>query len=98
MDLSLLPDGGMGWLDAAGPNSDIVLSTRIRLARNIGGSAFTARARDGERLRVLAQTRQAVAAVPSLAGAVTYRVDELPPTDRALLPQRPLVTKELPGR
>jgi protein arginine kinase len=97
MDLSLLPDGGMGWLDASGPNSDIVLSTRIRLARNIEGYAFTGRARDGERLRVLAQTRQAVGAVPSLSGAVTYRVDELPPTDRALLHERHLVSKELAG-
>src|SRR5829696_6966419 len=97
MDLSLLPDGGMGWLDASGPSSDIVLSTRIRLARNIEGYAFTGRARDGERLRVLAQTRQAVSEVPSLAGAVTYRVDELPPTDRALLHERHLVSKELAG-
>jgi len=97
MDLSLLPDGGMGWLDASGPNSDIVLSTRIRLARNIEGYAFTGRARDGERLRVLAQTRQAVSAVSSLSGAVTYRVDELAPTDRALLHERHLVSKELAG-
>jgi protein arginine kinase len=97
MDLSLLPDGGMGWLDASGPNSDIVLSTRIRLARNIEGYAFTGRARDGERLRVLAQARQAVEAVQSLAGAVTYRIDELPPTDRALLHERHLVSKELAG-
>jgi protein arginine kinase len=97
MDLSLLPDGGMGWLDASGPSSDIVLSTRIRLARNIEGYAFTGRARDGERLRVLAQTRQAVAAVASLAGAVTYRVDEMAPTDRAILHERHLVSKELAG-
>jgi protein arginine kinase len=97
MDLSLLPDGGMGWLDASGPNSDIVLSTRIRLARNIDGYAFTARARDGERLRILSQTREAIASVPSLAGAVTYRVDELAPTDRALLHERHLVSKELAG-
>jgi len=97
MDLSLLPDGGMGWLDASGPNSDVVLSTRIRLARNIEGYAFTGRARDGERLRVLAQTRQAVEGVQSLSGAVTYRIDELPPTDRALLHERHLVSKELAG-
>jgi protein arginine kinase len=97
MDLSLLPDGGVGWLDASGPNSDIVLSTRIRLARNIEGYAFTGRARDGERLRVLAQTRQAAESVPSLKGAVTYRVAELSPTDRALLHERHLVSKELAG-
>ena len=41
VDLALLPDGGVGWLDASGPHSDIVLSTRIRLARNVEGYAFT---------------------------------------------------------
>ena len=40
MDLSLLPDGGMGWLEASGPNSDIVLSTRIRLADNYRNRDF----------------------------------------------------------
>jgi protein arginine kinase len=45
VDLSLLPDGGVGWLDASGAHSDIVLSTRIRLARNLDGYAFAARAR-----------------------------------------------------
>jgi len=97
MDLSLLPDGGVGWLDASGPNSDIVLSTRIRLARNIDGYAFTARARDGERLRILSQVREAVAQAPLLNGSVTYRVDEMTPTDRALLHERHLVSKELAG-
>ena len=65
IDLSLLPDGGMSWLDASGEHSDIVLSTRIRLARNIDGFAFTSKARDGERLRILAQLRDAMANVPA---------------------------------
>ena len=47
IDLSLLPDGGVSWLDASGSHSDIVLSTRIRLARNVEGYAFTSRAREG---------------------------------------------------
>ena len=55
LDLSLLPDGGVSWLEASGEHSGIVLSTRIRLARNIEGFAFPGRARDGERLRVLAR-------------------------------------------
>ena len=50
IDLSLLPDGGVGWLDASGESSDIVISTRVRLARNLEGYAFSGRARDGERL------------------------------------------------
>src|SRR5207248_10117571 len=97
IDLSLLPDGGVGWLDASGKHADIVLSTRIRLARNVEGYAFSARARDGERLRVLAQVREAVSTVPALGQAVMYRLDELPTTSRALLHERHLVSKELAG-
>ena len=66
LDLSLLPDGGVSWLDASGDHADIVLSTRIRLARNVEGFAFTGRARDGERLRVLAQVREAARGASSL--------------------------------
>ncbi len=97
LDLSLLPDGGGSWLDASGEHADIVLSTRIRLARNVEGSAFTARARDGERLRVLAQVRDAVQNLPSLEGGVLLRVDELTPADRLLLHERHLVSRELAG-
>ena len=78
LDLSLLPDGGVGWLDASGDSAHVVLSTRIRLARNVEGYAFTSRAREGERLRVLAQVRDAVQNVPSLTGSTLLRVDQLP--------------------
>ncbi|GAC1477156.1 MAG: protein arginine kinase [Gemmatimonadaceae bacterium] len=97
IDLSLLPDGGVSWLEASGPNADIVLSTRIRLARNVEGFAFTPRARDGERLRVLAQVRDAALHSHALASAQVFRVDELPAIDRLLLHERHLVSKELAG-
>ena len=74
-----------------------MLSTRVRLARNIEGYAFSGRARDGERLRVLAQVRDSMPAVEGLTEHVLYRVDELPPVDRALLHERHLVSKELAG-
>jgi len=97
LDLSLLPDGGLGWLDASGAHADIVLSTRIRLARNVQGYAFTGRSRDGERLRILSQVRSAMPQVDSLTGGVLVRVDELAPVDRLLLHERHLVSKELAG-
>lgn len=97
LDLSLLPDGGVIWMDASGEHADIVLSTRIRLARNLEGYAFTGRARDAERLRVLAQVRDATSQVPALADSVLVRVDELAATDRLLLHERHLVSRELAG-
>jgi protein-arginine kinase len=59
IDLSMLPDRGAGWLDASGEQSEIVLSTRIRLARNVAGFAFAPRARD-------------MAVVGSLMGHLVY--------------------------
>src|SRR5215217_54893 len=97
LDLSLLPDGGVRWLDASGEHADVVLSSRVRLARNVDGFAFTGRARDGERLRVLSQLRDAAAHVPSLQNSVMLRVDEMPAPDRLLLHERHLVSKELAG-
>ena len=97
IDLSLLPDGGINWLDASGDQSGIVLSTRIRLARNLEGFAFSSRARDGERLRVLSTVREAVEAAPTLRHSVMVRVDELSSHDRILLHERHLVSRELAG-
>ncbi|MBC7791906.1 MAG: protein arginine kinase, partial [Anaerolineae bacterium] len=97
LDLSLLPDGGVSWLDASGDQADIVLSTRIRFARNLEGFAFSTRAREGERLRILAQVREAVEATASLEDSVLLRIDELSPNDRQLLHERHLVSKELAG-
>ncbi len=97
LDLSLLPSGGVQWLDASGEHSDIVLSTRIRLARNVEGYAFASRARDGERLRVLAQVRDAIPAVTGSDHGVMLRVDEMEPGERLLLHERHLVSRELAG-
>lgn len=97
LDLSLLPSGGVQWLDASGEHSDIVLSTRIRLARNVEGYAFASRARDGERLRVLAQVRDAIPAVTGSGHGVMLRVDEMEANERLLLHERHLVSRELAG-
>ena len=97
IDLSLLPDGGMNWLDASGPQGSVVLSTRIRLARNLQGYAFSQRARDLDRTAVLRQVQEAVGASEHLSGAVTFRLDQMDRADRQLLHERHLVSKELAG-
>ena len=97
LDLSLLPDGGLQWLIASGEHAGIVLSSRIRLARNLAGYAFPPRAREGERLRVLQQLRDAAARVPSLRESALVRVDECTAQERLLLHERHLVSRELAG-
>src|SRR2546428_3629006 len=97
IDLALLPDGGMHWLDASGPKSSIVLSTRIRLARNRQGYASGQRARDNDRTAILTRVEEAAAAGGRLRGAGTFRLDQMERPDRQLLHERHLVSKELAG-
>src|SRR5690606_24213682 len=93
LDLSLLPDGGLHWLIGDGAHAGIVLSSRIRLARNLAGYAFPIRAREGERLRVMQQVRETASTLASLRAAAFVRVDECTPLERQVLYERPLVRR-----
>lgn len=97
IDLSLLPDGGIGWLDASGPKSHVVLSTRIRLARNLSGYAFSQRATDADRTALLTRVLEAASATEGLRAGASFHLDALERADRQLLHERHLVSKELAG-
>jgi protein arginine kinase len=95
IDLSLVPDGGIGWLDGSGPLSHLVLSTRVRLARNLADSPFPLRSSDAGREEVLAAVSEAARGTGSLGQATLLRIDRLRRPDRQLLHERHLVSKEL---
>jgi protein arginine kinase len=57
-----LASNGVGkWLSASGPESDIVISTRIRLARNLADVPFLPKARRSDQERVVDVARWALA-------------------------------------
>jgi protein arginine kinase len=95
IDLSLLPDGGMSWLEASGPGSHLVVSTRVRLARNLRPHRFATRTDAAERERILAEVLTAAAGTRGLGRAVRFRLDALELPDRQLLHERHLVSREL---
>ena len=97
LDLSLLRDGGISWLDASGPESAVVLSTRVRLARNLVGYPFTVRTKNEDREGILARVLEAVKHSRQLAEATTVCLADLDAVDRQLLHERHLVSKELAG-
>src|SRR5690349_20818937 len=97
IDLSLLADGGVGWLDASGPASHLVLSTRIRLARNLASHVFQGRTSETEREEVLETVEHAARESVLLRRATRYRLDRLDRVERQLLHERHLVSKELAG-
>ena len=97
IDLSLLTDGGMGWLDASGPANHLVLSTRVRLARNLVGHPFLGHNSDAERESILREVEGAARDTVLLRRAARFRLDRLDQADRQVLHERHLVSKELAG-
>ena len=83
------------WLDGSGSKSEIVLSTRVRLARNLRREPFTHRAREDQLRGVLQRVERAAAAAPSLAGGAFLPMHELAPLERRFLVERHLVSQEL---
>lgn len=97
LDLDLLPDGGISWLDASGPEGTIVLSTRLRLARNLLNHRFTVRTDDAEREDILTNVLETGRETTQLRRAAVIRLDHLDAFDRQLLHERHLVSKDLAG-
>ncbi len=95
IDVSLLADGGMSWLDASGPSSHLVISTRVRLARNLADHRFGTRNDPAERERIAGTVEEAATATLGLGHASRYRMDLLEPIDRQLLHERHLASREL---
>ena len=84
----------MSWYLEAGNDSDIVLSSRIRLARNLKGIPFPNRMNDENRKKVLEQISDAMLKRP---GNDLMRMDiaSLPETDRRALIEKHLISEEL---
>jgi len=83
------------WLRGTGPDSDAVISTRIRLARNFADYPFTTRASNSQKSEIETRAREAMAQ-PSLTPALEYlSVANLPTLDRQFLVERQLISREL---
>ncbi|HEV8129518.1 MAG TPA: protein arginine kinase [Candidatus Eisenbacteria bacterium] len=83
------------WLDGTGPSSDIVLSTRVRLARNMKDVPFTHRAREEQLAMVYSSTVTAVRKTPPLSGTSAFQMRDLTPLDRQFLVERHLISNDL---
>jgi protein arginine kinase len=88
------------WLDASGPDSDIVLSTRIRLARNLAGLAFPGQAPAAEQDQVIQRTELALQKLSVYAPDRFIARSNLTPLKTSYLVERHLVSPDfaLPAR
>jgi protein arginine kinase len=95
MDLENLTRTSGEWLRGTGPESDIVISSRIRLARNLAAFPFTNRANAHQKGEIEAMLRERIAKL-ELDPTLSYlNVPALSPLDRQLLVERQLISREL---
>jgi protein arginine kinase len=77
-----------------GPHDDIVMSSRVRLARNLRKQPFPSWAKKPDRMRVLEAIQPAVEGLPQLAPHFTAALDDLSPLDKQILVERHLISRE----
>jgi len=83
------------WLRGVGPESDIVVSTRIRLARNLAEFPFMAQASPEQKRDLERLMRKEIVAAPLPVEATYWDIEELPEIDRMFLVERHLISREL---
>ncbi len=82
------------WLSGEGSNSQVVLSSRVRLARNIANSPFPSRADTDARERILSFIKNAVKKSADLRQGTFVNCSQLDDLDRSFLVERHLVSLE----
>jgi protein arginine kinase len=82
------------WLRGSGPESDIVISSRIRLARNLAEFPFISRAAPSDRAEIERMLRERVMRSPGAAEMIYFDVNKLEAIDRQFLVERQLISRE----
>jgi len=82
------------WLRGSGPESDIVISSRIRLARNLADFPFISRATDQDRVEIERVLRSSVLGLSAGCELMYVDVAQLAGLDRQFLVERQLISRE----
>jgi protein arginine kinase len=82
------------WLKGTGPNSDIVISSRIRLARNLDKLAFTHWANKKQNEQALTAIEEAITKVDYLKQTTIFKLADLDSLDKQFLVERHLMSLE----
>ncbi len=90
-------DGVSGgeWLSTRGADADIVISSRVRLARNLGENRFIVKATPEERVAVEDEIRAALGGVDFGAEMIYVDLTKATRLDAEVLVERHLVSREL---
>jgi len=94
MKLSDLTNHAGEWLRGSGPMSEVVISSRMRLARNIAGQRFLTRSTRHQRQIIEQRIRDTILAAQIAPKMLYVDLEGAPEIDRELLVERHLISKQ----
>jgi protein arginine kinase len=82
------------WLKGSGPESDITISSRVRLARNIDGLKFVDWSDDNTKKQIITIAKAAIESSDYMKGSLYLDMSSLSLLDRNFLIERHLISRE----
>src|SRR5437660_8843603 len=82
------------WLRGEGPHHQIVISSRVRLARNLRNHPFPGWAKKAERLLILEEIKPRVEELPEMTDTFSEYMQELTALDKQVLVEKHLISRE----
>jgi len=92
--IDILLNKGSEWMGGTGPDAEIVLTSRVRIARNISGIPFPNHAALKDKQRVFNVVNKAVKHSRYMQGALVLKLDNMDTLDRYFLMERRLISRE----
>ena len=91
--VNLMNTGGE-WLRGEGPHHQIVISSRVRLARNLRERAFPGHAKKAERMQILDLIKPRVEELPEMQDSFSELLQDLSALEKQVLVERHLISRE----
>ncbi len=94
-DITRIYDNICDWMDGSGPLSDIVVSSRIRLARNVSGFVFSTQADDQQRDQLFHYLHDQIMETELKNDLWYLEMSRTTPLERSMLAERHLISGRL---
>ncbi|MEO7165657.1 MAG: protein arginine kinase [Spartobacteria bacterium] len=94
MKFSHIMASGGEWLRGEGPHHQIVVSSRVRLARNLRHRSFPGWAKKAERSQILEQIKPQVEDLPEMQDSFSELLQDLSALEKQVLVERHLISRE----
>lgn len=95
LTLENMPDHLCQWLACTGPRHDVVVSSRVRLARNLMAFPFMTKASDVQRDQIQSTLRRQLLGIPAANGQLYVEMAATSDIDRQMLMERHLISRQL---